>query len=161
MIKPIPIPDNFIPLNYNGLQFKFRKLQATDAEVDFEKVMTSIDIIHKTRGGAWPQNDLNLEENRIDLSWHQREFENNSSFAYVIESESTGDYIGCFYIYPMGFRAHILSENQNYDGDISFWITQNAFDEGLYKFIYLEILDFVATKYSFLKLYWSNILIPS
>jgi hypothetical protein len=62
--------------------FVIRKLEAKDVALDLAAVQSSIDIIKKVRGGTWPDSNIELEENRIDLSWHQREFEVGTSFAY-------------------------------------------------------------------------------
>jgi hypothetical protein len=35
-------------------------------------VMSSIDVIKKTRGGDWPTSDLTFEDDLIDLAWPAR-----------------------------------------------------------------------------------------
>ncbi|MEM8792612.1 MAG: hypothetical protein AAGE80_13415 [Pseudomonadota bacterium] len=47
---------------------------------------------------TWPEG-LTLDDNLLDLAWHQREFLARRSFAWVIE-DGAGDYRGCFYVYP-------------------------------------------------------------
>ena len=49
-------------------------------------------------GGDWPDG-LTLEENRIDLCWHLREFQNNRSFAWIVR-DAAGAYLGCAYVFP-------------------------------------------------------------
>lgn len=54
---------------------------------------------------AWPVG-LTLEENRIDLAWHQREFEARRSFAWVVSDADDARYLGCLYLFPrMGGRG--------------------------------------------------------
>ena len=52
---------------------------------------------------------LTLEQNLIDLGWHQKEFQRRSSFAYtVVDPADDGHVLGCAYIYPTdeaGFDA--------------------------------------------------------
>lgn len=48
------VPQNFNPPEKTSIgEFVLRKLSYIDAEVDYEAVMSSIDIILKTRGGDW------------------------------------------------------------------------------------------------------------
>ena len=64
--------------------FIIRKIMAADAAMDYAAVMSSVDAIKAQRGGTWPNGNDTLEENSIDLAWHQRDFECQYSFAYVV-----------------------------------------------------------------------------
>lgn len=78
-------------------------LIAEHAEEDFEAVMSSGSVL---RGvfGDWPAG-LTLEENRIDLAWHDREFTTRRSFSWIIRDASAG-YLGCLYLFPdIGHRG--------------------------------------------------------
>lgn len=79
------VPDSFqVSEKLEKPGFIIRKLCFEDAELDYEAVMSSVDLIKRTRGGDWPSPDLTFEDDQIDLGWHQREFENRTSFAYTI-----------------------------------------------------------------------------
>ena len=55
---------------------------------DYDNVMTSQMHLWQRFGKIcdWPAADLTLEQDLIDLAWHQKEFQTNSSFAYEILS---------------------------------------------------------------------------
>jgi len=109
MIIPINTTTITIPKRIKSTSFVAGVLSAKHAEEDFVHVLENEKLIKRTRGnaGSWPNpKTLTLEENRIDLSWHQREFENGSSFAYLMRNKD-GAYIGCAYLYPMNFRSKI------------------------------------------------------
>ena len=97
-------------------EFVCRKLSVRDVYDDYVAVMSSIDIIQKTRGGSWPTKELTFEEDLMDLGWHQKEFEDNSTFAYVIYDKNEEEYIGCFYLYPPGSRS---DSSKDSDVDVS------------------------------------------
>jgi len=118
--------------------------------------MSSIDIIKKTRGGSWPNSDLTHEEDHADLGWHDREFDNRTSFAYTVMSLNEKECLGCFYLYPAGTRGE---KSMDADVDVSFWVTQKAYDEGLYEKLYLVITDFLKS-WPFKKTAFTNSLIP-
>ncbi len=154
----LSIPDNFeVPETFITERFIMRKLCFSDAKLDYEAVMSSIDIIRDTRGGTWPTHELTFEEDQIDLAWHQREFEFRSTFAYTIMNLEETECLGCMYIYPAGHRD---KKSQNGDADISFWVTQKEYDKGLYAELYKHILKWLANKWPFKNPIVTNIKIP-
>ncbi len=158
MTLPI-VPDAFTPPEkLVHPNFTARKLCARDVDLDYAAVMSSIDIIRKTRGGSWPNSDLTLEDDLIDLSWHQREFENSSSFAYTVMNHAETECLGCFYLYPPGFRGEAPAGT---DIDVSFWVTQKAYDSGLYPVLYTALKQWLAAEWPFKNPYWSNQEIPN
>ena len=63
--------------------------------------MTSIDHLQGVFGDAsdWPAPDLSLEQDIIDLAWHQKEFQRRSSFTYPVTNPDETR-LGCVYILP-------------------------------------------------------------
>lgn len=152
------VPSDFkVPEKLERQEFIIRKLCFSDAELDYKAVMSSMDIIKKTRGGDWPSSDLSLIEDQIDLGWHQREFENRSSFAYTVMSPDEKECLGCLYLYPPGFRD---KNSRDADVDVSFWVTQAAYDKGLYSTLYETLDDWLKTAWPFKKIVYTNIEIP-
>ena len=147
-----------IPLQLKHPKFIARKLCASDAYLDYLAVMSSIELIQKTRGGNWPQPNLSFEDDMIDLAWNQREFENRSSFAFTIMNHEETECLGCFYLYPVGFRGEAPDDS---DVDVSFWVTQTAHDQGLYEELYLAIKEWIKKEWPFKKPYWSNKELPN
>ena len=153
------IPENFIvPEQLKTADFVIRKFAYADAELDYKAVMSSIDIIRATRGGGlWPTPNLTFLDNQIDLAWHLREFEYRSTFAYTIRSNDENECLGCIYIYPPGFRDKKSLEG---DADISFWVSQKAHDQGLYKIVYDTLNDWLQKEWPFKNVIYTNILLP-
>lgn len=152
------IPGNFVaPERHQADGLLFRKLCFSDTDDDYKAVMSSIDIIRKTRGGDWPDSSLTYEEDQIDLGWHQREFEGGSSFAYVIYTADESEYVGCFYLYEPGFRGE---KSADADVDVSFWVTQVAYDKGYYEKVYRELDAWLKQDWPFNRLGYSNDVIP-
>ena len=154
------VPDSFnVPEKLETAHFSARKLSAKDVYDDYLAIMSNMDLIKKTRGGTdWPTPNFSFEDDFIDLCWHQREFENKSSFAYLVTNPEGTEYVGCFYFYKPGFRTEVPIGT---DVDISFWVTQKAYDAGLYKELYITLKKWLNEKWLFKKPYWSNLEIPS
>jgi hypothetical protein len=152
------VPNTFeVPEKLDHPQFIIRKLCASDTYLDYMAVMSSIDIIKKTRGGDWPAPDLSFEEDLIDLAWHQREFEYKNSFAYTVMSLDEKECVGCFYLYPPGHRNESSREA---DVDVSFWVTKKQYDKGLYPILYKAIDEWLKSTWPFKKIAYTNTEIP-
>ena len=96
--------DIVLPREFALGSFVLTPLTMDVVEEDFAAVQ---DTAHLMDGifGDWP-NGLTLEDNRVDLAWHDREFTTNRSFSWVIRNGG-GRYLGCFYLFPkIGRRGH-------------------------------------------------------
>ncbi len=135
-------------------------LTRQDLDADLEGVNSSIETIQKTRGGSWPSQQLDKDSDFLDLAWHEREFRDGDSFAYVVYSDDD-EYLGCFYLYGIGLRTPLNEKTINYEVDASWWVTTDAFDNGFYKKIYEALKKWLADDFKFTKIYYSNKEIPS
>ena len=88
--------------------------------------MTSVDHLQSgysaMTGSTWPDG-LTLEEDLIDLGWHQREFTLRSSFAYTVMSPDESVCLGCVYINP--------TLKQGYDAMVVLWVRASELASGL------------------------------
>lgn len=154
------VPANFEPPFLEKETYRARKLTARDTKLDFKAVMSSIDIIHKTRGGKWPTEDLTLEEDRIDLSWHQREFEFKTSFAFTVMNKDETECLGCIYFYPPIAVMSDAASKDDVNVSISWWVTQKMYDQGFYDILSKDIKEWVESKWPFKKVFWANKTLP-
>ena len=80
-----------------------------------------------TRGGRWPTGPVSVDFNFVDEVWHECEFREGDSFTYAVY-DSRGQYLGCCYLYPMGRRTPLTEELLNYEVDVSWWVTPDAYE---------------------------------
>lgn len=158
MTNPLVSEEFNIPNELKSENFLARKLLARDVYLDYMAVISNVELIRKTRGGTWPSSELSFEDDFIDLCWHQREFENKTSFAYTVMSKDQTECLGCFYLYPAGFRKEAPSGS---DVDVSFWVTQKAYKNGLYEELYFSLRKWLKKKWQFKKPHWTNQEIPT
>jgi len=97
------VPDDFaVPGGLIAGEFRLAPLGPQHNEADYAAWMASIDHIRATPGfpdGNWPH-EMSLDDNLRDLERHAQDFAGRRGFTYTVLSTSTGDVIGCVYIYP-------------------------------------------------------------
>ena len=153
------VPEGFQPKEViEQPDFVLKKLCYSDAELDYQAVMSSIELIRKIRGGDWPTHDLTFEDDLIDLGWHQREFEYNKSFAYTVLSPDRDKCIGCVYFYPVD--EPWVNPPADADVVINFWVTEEVYNQGLYTKLFRFVKKWVKEEWPFQNPYYSNAEIP-
>ena len=124
---PRLVPDEFdVPARLEANGFHLRMLCVGDLIKDYDAVMTSVEHLQSTFSATsnrdWPAG-LTLEEDLVDLGWHQREFTLRSSFAYTMMSPAESRCLGCVYVNPTSKRDH--------DATVSMWVRASELDSGL------------------------------
>ena len=136
------IPTDFkIPEKLETAEFRLRMLTVNDVVKDFDAVMTSMDHCKTIwPGGKWPEG-LTLEQNLIDLGWHQKEFQIRRSFAYTVVTPSEARVLGCVYIEP--------THKKGYDAVVYLWARQSELAGGLETRLHAAVKDWIATEWPF------------
>jgi hypothetical protein len=138
------VPDDFkVPEVLETDRFRLRMLTVNDVIKDYEAVMTSVDHLRGVFGpdSKWPSRDLTLEQDLIDLGWHQKEFQKRASFAYTVFSLDEKRCLGCVYVFP--------SPNSEYDATILLWVRQSELDKGLDDYLFATVKNWIREKWPF------------
>ena len=120
------VPDDFIvPLKLERQEFILRPLTVNDVVKDYDAVMTSLEHLKGIFGpkSSWPQPGLTLEQDLIDLGWHQKEFQTRRSFAYTVVNPHETEVLGCVYLLP--------TQKRGYDAEVYLWARQRELASGL------------------------------
>src|SRR3712207_6364307 len=118
------LPDNFeVPTLLETERFRVRPITINDVVKDYDAVMTSVEHLRSTLPWGWPPGDLTLEQDLIDLGWHQKEFQLRSSFDYAVVSLDERRLLGCVYVDP--------PEKIGADAEIAFWERADETQTGL------------------------------
>jgi len=138
------IPVDFdIPEKLENEHFLIRMLTVNDVVKDYEAVMTSIDHLKGVFGpeSTWPSKNLTLEQDLIDLGWHQKEFQKRSSFTYTVMTPDESQCLGCIYIYP--------SHKNNYEAEVYLWVRKSAFEKGMDPILYNTVKNWLNNSWPF------------
>jgi hypothetical protein len=119
------VPAKFaVPRHLRGDGFILRPLTVNDLIKDYDAVMSSVERLvgFLSPRSSWPRG-LTLEEDLIDLGWHQREFTKRHSFAYTVMSPDENECLGCCYIVP--------SDKPGFDAAAFYWARTSVIATGL------------------------------
>lgn len=112
---PAPTP---IPQGLTGDGWLLRPLTVHDAVKDYDAVMSSRAQLWELfgPGSGWPLESLTLEQDLIDLAWHQKEFQLRTSFTYTVVTPDGERVLGCVYVMPPPPLA------ADRDADVYHWV---------------------------------------
>lgn len=120
------LPRDFVvPAVVETARFRMRSITIHDAFKDYDAVMSSREHLWRRFGEVWgwPADDLTIEQNIVDLGWHQKEFQLRSSFDYAVMSRDDARLLGCVYVDP----PHVGGT----DADVWFWARASELSSGL------------------------------
>jgi hypothetical protein len=128
--------ESFVPADFavpEGLvtaDFRLEPLRPRHNEADYAAWSSRMDHIRATPGFArwrWPY-EMSLEDNRRDLERHERDFGTRRGFTYTVLSQSTGDVIGCVYIYPPRDKEPGTVVTRDGRADVQSWVRATSAD---------------------------------
>jgi hypothetical protein len=140
------VPPQFVlpeVVEFDG--FVLRPIHVNDAVIDYDAVMTSIDTIRDTywRAPGWPQDDLSLMQDLIDLAWHTKERQFRTSFVYIPVSLDGTVQLGAVYIDP--------SVKEGFDANIQIWVRGSEATTGFDERLYQTVREWIARDWPFEK----------
>lgn len=104
--EPLVPADFDVPEVLETDRVRLRMLTVNDVVRDYDVVVSSTDHLQATfSSSSWPIG-LTLEQNLIDLGWHQKEFQQRTSFAFTVVSLDEDRVLGCVYIYPFNVGGY-------------------------------------------------------
>ncbi len=136
------LPKDFeVPQSLETERFRLRPITIHDVVKDYDAVKTSRDRLWEMFGEVWgwPPESLTLEEDLIDLAWHQKEGEIESSFNYAVMSLDEKRLLGCIYMDP----------SPKAGAEVAFWVRSDETDTGLEAKLEEAIRDWISSAWPF------------
>ena len=136
------VKDDFeIPEKLETKEYRLRMLTVNDTVKDYDAVMSSVEHLATVwPGSGWPEG-LTLEQDLVDLGWHQREFLNRTSFAYTVVTLDETRVIGCVYIDP--------TRKRGYDAEVYLWVRASELENGLDSRLFKTVQQWLNEKWPF------------
>jgi hypothetical protein len=92
-------------------------------------------------GTGWPADTLSLEQDLVDLAWHQKEFDIGGSYTFTVETLDASQVLGCVYICP---PTHAGGE-----ADVFYWARTSELAGGLPAHLWESLRRWLATDWGF------------
>jgi hypothetical protein len=142
-MKPTWLPTQGpIPAGFETERLRVRPLTIHDAVKDFDAVMSSrTELVGLFAGSDWPRSDMGLEQDMIDLAWHQKEFQIGSSYTYTVVSLDETRVLGCVYLFPPADPQH--------QADVTFWVRSDLLSSGVKVHLNKELRAWLKTCWGF------------
>ena len=142
------VPDDFTPpASVETDRFRIRPLMASDVDLDYQAVMSSVEHLKGVFGRpGWPSEDMTREEDLRALQKHEKEFEGRVGFVYTIMDLPETECLGCLYLYPSRLDA--------YDAEIVMWVSASASEEGLDPVVLETVQDWIRSDWPFENVVW-------
>ena len=136
------VPEEFtVPSELVTANFTLRMLSVDDVEKDFEAVTSSAERLNKVwPDSGWPAG-LTLRQNLVDLGWHEKEFQNRSSFAYTMVAPDESQVLGCVYFYP--------TEKAEHDAEVFLWVRESEVAKDLDEALFEVVQHWLASDWPF------------
>lgn len=135
------VPSDFhAPATLETDEFRLRMLTVNDVVKDFDAVMSSVEHCKTIWGGKWPEG-LTLEQNLIDLGWHQKEFQMRRSFTYTVVTPDESMVLGCVYLLP--------TRKAGFDAEVYLWIRQSHLANGMEILLFEAVRQWVTSAWPF------------
>ena len=142
-------PDDVeIPQGFATTGYCLRPLTIHDVVKDYDAVMSSRQRLQGLFGphDPWPADDLSLEQDLIDLGWHQGEFQRRRSFAYTVMRPDESQCLGCAYVEP--------SSREGYDAQLFFWVRDSESHRGLEAALERDLESWLSREWWFDRVAW-------
>ena len=125
MATPFVADDFLVPQRIEQATYVLRPLTTADVEKDYAAVMSSKESLRHIfrEHGAWPAEQMTVQENYHDLARHQTEFEQRQGFTYTMETPAGDECLGCVYIYPC--------QRGDYDAQVYYWVRDSVKAHGV------------------------------
>jgi hypothetical protein len=147
-------PDFEVPELLETDRFRIRPLTIHDVVKDYDAVMASREHLWEQFGRAWgwPKEDLSLEQDLIDLAWHQKEAQRRSSFTYAVMRPDERVQLGCLYFVP--------SQKQGFDATAALWVRASEVAGDLDEVLYATVGRWLGDRWPFTRVAWPGRELP-
>ncbi|MFB3104315.1 MAG: hypothetical protein ACE1ZA_05240 [Pseudomonadales bacterium] len=136
------IPEDFaVPEVWECQLYRLRMLAVDDAELDYAAVMESQVRLRAASPNGWPREGFTLEENRLDLHRHEREFLAREAFAYTVVRPDETQVLGCVYLNP--------PQTLHTGVDVYLWTRDTEHRAGLTARLYAQVKDWLNDDWPF------------
>jgi hypothetical protein len=137
-----PIPDGI-----EHARFRMRILRVDDVVADYDAVMSSAERLRERFPyWGWPDPDMSLTDDLVDLGWHQKEAQLRRSFNYAVLTTDERRLLGCVYVDP--------PEKQGANAEVCLWVRADEEDGDLERVLEAAVREWLDAEWPFETIRW-------
>jgi hypothetical protein len=145
-MRLIPL-DHPIPEGIDHPRFRLRLINVNDLVRDYAAVMSSAPRLRERFPyWGWPEDSMTMEEDLVDLGWHQKEAQLRRSFNYAFLSPDESRLLGCVYVDP--------PEKAGADAEVCMWVRADEEPTGLEQEVEAAVRGWLAAEWPFETIRW-------
>jgi RimJ/RimL family protein N-acetyltransferase len=145
-MRLIPL-DHPIPAGIERERFRLRPITVNDLVRDYDAVISSAPRLREHFPfWGWPSDEMTLEQDLVDLGWHQKEAQLRRSFNYACVAPDEGRLLGCVYVDP--------PEKEGADAEVCLWVRTDEEGTGLEQEVEAAVRDWLAAEWPFETVRW-------
>jgi hypothetical protein len=145
-MRLIPL-EHPIPSGIEHQRFRLRPITVNDLVRDYDAVMSSAPRLRERFPyWGWPEDTMTMEDDLVDLGWHQKEAQLRRSFNYAIVSPDGSRLLGCVYVDP--------PEKRGADAEVCLWVRADEESTGLEDEVEAAVREWLAAEWPFETVRW-------
>jgi hypothetical protein len=145
-MRLIPL-DHPIPEGIAHPRFRLRLINVNDLVRDYAAVMSSAPRLRERFPyWGWPEDSMTMEEDLVDLGWHQKEAQLRRSFNYAFLTPDEARLLGCVYVDP--------PEKAGADAEVCMWVRADEESTGLEDEVEAAVREWLASEWPFETIRW-------
>jgi RimJ/RimL family protein N-acetyltransferase len=126
-----------------------RPLRATDAELDYDAVMSSTEALRRWSQSGWPAEDFTLAENLGDLERHEHEHRERMAFTFTVLDPGATRCLGCVYIKPLLPEIKAGLPGKRRAADVGFWVRADEVANDLDRHLFATVRAWLESEWAF------------
>ncbi|MBA2524004.1 MAG: GNAT family N-acetyltransferase [Solirubrobacterales bacterium] len=136
-----------IPPGITADRFVMRLITVSDLVRDYDAVMSNVEHLRQRFPyWGWPDPAMTMEDDLVDLGWHQKEAKLRRSFNYAVLTPDERRLLGCLYVDP--------PEKRGAEAEVCLWIRADQDVDGLEADLEAAVREWLAAEWPFKTICW-------
>lgn len=139
--------DDPIPDGIETERFRLRLITVNDLVRDYDAVVSSAARLRERFPlWGWPEDGITIEQDLVDLGWHQKEAQLRRSFNYALLAPDESRLLGCVYVDP--------PEKLGADAEVCLWVRADEERSGLEQEVEAAVRGWLELEWPFEVVRW-------
>jgi len=142
-------PNLVVPAGRRTDRLWLRPLRASDVDLDYDAVMSSVAMLRAWSQSDWPADEFTRAENLDDLQRHEREHEAREAFTFTVLEPGGARCLGCVYLTPLWPGQEPLRDGATLATNVAFWVRASQLANGLDAHLLAALREWLDAEWAF------------